>query len=389
MAAVFWVETAAGRRWAAMESRTRELLAEWKGRDTSRAPLRGAALEGSAWQDYLQADAKIGAYAAALGRPKPGGASLSTHLEEFLKKTPKADQAKVQEIVAALQPALLDFRNGVARRHGRYPIDWSKSWDSPSLVATTRLSNLAFAQARLWVEADRPLDAVQLQLDVLRFGQDIGRDGLPLAQSMGFATVKSALNAVLETLLLGKLSARELESVEHELELLEQSVPRPDGVIQERIHLGTVLEQEPEALADFRPDWRHAFSSRLRATHYAERIDHWGRRLQAQGSWKDVCRCIEEIKQEKDLTLGQLDVFAAMFQEETTAPIARLRLIRTAVHWKRTGEWLQLPDPFGDHLHFQETPTGAKFWSTGRDGVDHLGVGRWNGGNDIVLEMPK
>jgi hypothetical protein len=390
-AAVIWVENAADRRWAAMESRTRDLLAEWKGRNTSHDPLRGTALEGNAWQDYLQADARISAYTVTLGRPKPGDMGLLTHLQEFVAKTPKADRARVQEFVAALQPALLDFRKGVLRKDGRYPLDWSRDDPSPPLLVTMRLSNLALAQAQLWVKAERPLDAIQLQLDVARFGQDIGRDGIPISQSIGFATATSAIDAVLDTLLLGKLYGAELESIERELERLEQTVPRPDGLVQERIYLGSALERNPEALDSFPREWRHAFSARLRAIDYAERLDHWSRKLvQAQGQWSELRRTTEEIKPDgADVLLIQMSTFASKLHEEAATQTARLRLLRTAAHWKRTGEVLKLADPFGDHLHVQKSPTGIKVWSAGRDGVDHQGAGRWNGGNDIVFELPK
>lgn len=52
-----------------------------------------------------------------------------------------------------------------------------------------------------------------------------------------------------------------------------------------------------------------------------------------------------------------------------------LRLLRMAVHYRATGEILELEDPYGDRLHHEIHGSDLKVWSVGGDGVD-------NGGDD-------
>ena len=370
LAMALWVDLSARRRWSAAESRTRELRAEWERRDASRAPLRGSGLEGAAWDDYLQAYQKMSAYLATFPRTLPGDASVSSRLQDYLYNHPKSNKESVQQIVDALRPALLDLRNGVVRKYGRYPIDWSKFGDCPDLLMTMRLTNLALAQARLWRESGRAPEAIRLQLDVVRFCHDISRDGLPIAHTIGQNVAGSALKEIVGTLLQGNLSPTDLESAERELEVLEQTAPRLNGLLQERIDMGSLLERNPEAFDLYSGEWRYGFSSRLKAADILDRVDALSR---IQGEWKDVCRSLEALRRdEREPILTQLCASEISRYKEAAAQAARLRVLRTATHWKRTGEKLTLQDPFGGELKVQESETGLKFSSA-----------------DFSLELPK
>ena len=47
-----WVQSVASRRWAELEKRVPELIAEARGREARRPVLRGEAMPGNAWTDY-------------------------------------------------------------------------------------------------------------------------------------------------------------------------------------------------------------------------------------------------------------------------------------------------------------------------------------------------
>jgi hypothetical protein len=66
-------------------------------------------------------------------------------------------------------------------------------------------------------------------------------------------------------------------------------------------------------------------------------------------------------------------------------------LLRVATHWRRTGELLDLDDPFGAKLKSAKSGEGLKLWSIGADGVDNSGTGQWKpaAGADIVLEAKR
>jgi hypothetical protein len=70
----------------------------------------------------------------------------------------------------------------------------------PSLVQTTELRALALAQAKRWLKEGRVREAMDLELDVARYGEDIAMDGVSLSQSIGFQFMQEALQAFLGTL---------------------------------------------------------------------------------------------------------------------------------------------------------------------------------------------
>lgn len=373
-----------------MTSRTQELLREWELRDISREVVRGKPLDGNAWDDYAQAAAKIKAFRAAGGRSLPGDPTLWTSLET----------ARV--IVPPLQPALADFRTGTSRRQARFPIVWSRLPDDPmspipSLIEITQISSLALAQAALWLDSHRGFHAARLQIDVARYGQDIAVDGVPIAQSIGFNVVNTALEAIHETLRSGQFSSDELLELARELDVLDRTMPRTNGLVQERIYLGFCLSGNggaDAAPAAGGPSWRHAFSSRLLLADLADRLDRRSANLvtaEAAGS-REVRKAIEAFQREAHETAApKLEGYfgAANTLEFVLLLKARLRLLRSGAHWKACGTKLMLQDPFGTTLSCRETPAGLRIWSVGRDGSDQGGVGTFRDGSDVVVDVPR
>ena len=69
---------------------------------------------------------------------------------------------------------------------------------------------------------------------------------------------------------------------------------------------------------------------------------------------------------------------------------AQLRLLRAAVHFKATGEVLDLDDPFGGKLLRSLANETLKVWSVGPEGVDHGGTGSFHfdpDGKDVVVDV--
>ena len=110
---------------------------------------------------------------------------------------------------------------------------------------------------------------------------------------------------------------------------------------------------------------------------------------QAQVQFK---RLREEIDSTRFEGKGR-DLNSSFFEDDSTDRTVRvhLRLLRAAAHYRRTGEILELEDPFGTKLLHHESGGRLKLWSVGEDSVDQKGLGSWQAKpfEDIVLEVPR
>lgn len=70
-------------------------------------------------------------------------------------------------------------------------------------------------------------------------------------------------------------------------------------------------------------------------------------------------------------------------------PLARLRLLRSGTTFLATGEVPTVADPFGDTLLSRRESGKVILWRVGNDGTNQNGRGSWEGGPDIVLEIPR
>ena len=112
----------------------------------------------------------------------------------------------------------------------------------------------------------------------------------------------------------------------------------------------------------------------------------------SEGSWAD---CLTEGKRvEAEIQKSWNPVLKIAVPAQTSSErmvrerLAQLRLLRLATRYRRTGELLDLGDPFDAKLKSAKSGDGMKLWSVGADGVDNGGTGEWKpkAGADIVLE---
>ena len=140
VAFVVWIKVVESRRWAEFEARLPGLLAEAKGRDPRRPVLRGEAVPGNAWSDYMEG-------VALLGEAK------GSDLADYVKRMPKADRAKAEAMVQANGKALELLRAGARRAEGAYPLEIEKGVDAYLTNLRGRiLVDLAVCKARFLLE---------------------------------------------------------------------------------------------------------------------------------------------------------------------------------------------------------------------------------------------
>ena len=372
-----WVQAVAARRWAALEKRVPELIAEARGRDPRRPVLRGEAVPGNAWTDY----GPVVAGAKAL--PK-------FDLGEFMARGPKADRAKVEAVVAANEALLDGVRAGARRAEGTYPLHFEKGFaaDIPGLISCHNLTNLAVCKARFLRETGKEAEARDLLLDALQFAGDLGRNTLLIAEMISLAQL-GTLFEELKELPPDPEFARALA-------VLDGAFPaHADSMLNEHACMAAGLfGMGHAALADLGETggmlvaWRYGFSQRLMFVDAVEAHRDLLRRMAETSTlpWGELACARREIDASTEASKNPLVriMVPGLTSSERAGRErrAQLRLLR-----RYHGEAGPLDDPFGAQL----LSDGAKVWSVGPDGVDDAGKGDWRPPKtgDIVLELPK
>jgi hypothetical protein len=388
----------ADRRWAEMKQSAQEVRALHEARNGPRPVLRGTAVPGNAWEDYSPA------LAAMKGAP-------SSVLGEYFSRGPKADRQKLDAAIARYAPALDGMRKGAMRADGIYRMKWEEGFtaDIPGLVQSQNLSTLAACRARLLAEEGKPREAAELLLDTCQFAHDLGYNQLLICEMISNALYGVALEELRDLILGGKLSKTDLEEIDRELALLDASFPRNGhSLVNEAMNVGygfqkwdgnfTGLSEGSELRREWNYFlWRTAFPTRLIcADAYFTELDHMKRFAAAdEESWA-ACETAG-ARSESDLSKVRNPVVRVMMSGLTGSNRAgrerrtHLRLIRAAAHYRATGKFPDLEDPFGATLLTSDQNGKVKIWSIGRDRLDNGGNGAWkaNAGPDIVLEFEK
>jgi hypothetical protein len=393
-AVVFWVRSVADRGWADMESRVAELKAEVERRPPARPLLRGEAVAGNAWDDYM---------AAAATLPK---GIVPTPLPAFLNRDNNANVATVRDFVFAHDKALDLIRAGTRRAEVRPSFHWDQGYlpvDFDQGPAMT-FRDLGACKSRFLREEHRVREAMELLLDLAQFGRDLCQNTYPETECLGLWTWDRVGDELADLVTARTLSPEERRDLDRELAILDGNWPNPEaGMLNQSLVLGSGLMQEVKmgSLLYGTPDerylysWRWAFSSRLRASSTFTRVDQWSREaLHAQEStWSEEQRVCADLLEQVSSWLEPIVRWTAAdpfkFPHRRRDVRSRLRLLRTAVHFSVTGEVLPLADPFGGQIHPVVREGRLKVWSVGQDGVDDGGDGGWRGGKDIVLEVER
>ena len=161
--------------------------------------------------------------------------------------------------------------------------------------------------------------------------------------------------------------------------------------------------RDPRFQSRYWDSWRYAFSSRIMGADALESFD--ADMAEASGatgkSWSQACAIYGQLegrlKVQKNPIVNFFEAPLMASDRNHRRGVAFTRLLRTASHYRASGEILELEDPFGGRLLHAEKGGRLKVWSVGPDGVDDGGDGggwtRWTraagGAKDIVLDLSK
>ncbi len=363
-----WVTAAESRRWAQLERRVAELERETAERRRPRQVLRSPAVPGDAWTDYLPA---IG-----LVQNLDLGAA-----QRHAYSTDEASLPEVRALVAPYLPAVDRMRQGTRRAEShrtKAPVD-GLAEAGARLHSTLALACVSACHARLLAADGKAGEAADLLLDLAMYAQDVAEDGTTLSVDVGGTTSAIALQGLRSLLTRGRLSSEECLRLDRDLAQLDAMAPRFGPVLLARLHyFGTWILNggKLELLhgagniptgTTIKPGWRDAFSLSLMQASGFDQTDAWTSRLLApnEGSladeearWKKAFEDREDAKNPYFRLFTNNDGMPnfRLLREQR----ARLRLVRLAVHYRATGEFLELPG-----LGHTVEPKAVSFWGTG------------------------
>ncbi len=373
-----WVSTAADRRWEEMRAdilRRKQAAAQ---RVCSREPLRGEPLPGNAWDDYMAADAAI---------QNTTGAQI--YLHNLFNRSAGVDRVAAEGIVRSCQPALDLLRSGGRRLDLRLPE--APPFRYPGLH---RVKLLVVCRARMDIDAGHTPEAMELLLDFVRAVQDSSFNTTVSGLSRATGSVEEAYEELRRAAMKGGLTTSQRETFERELEILDRTTPALAPLVENiLIWVGDGIQENPVEFlrSDTRKKWLLMVQPRLHGSsvycNFAERLPLLAR---IDGmSWAEERTAWMEFDRRDPTKESQWG--RRPFTLDAHQNRARLRLLRMVFHKRRTGDWLDLGDPFGVKLLHSETATHLRAWSVGPDGVDNGGKGSWKprDGEDLLLEIPK
>jgi len=395
---VLWIKLVESRRWEEMRSQVAEFPRLAPKQDCSRPVLRGEPEPGNAWDDYETAIQSI--------TPRD-----ILNAWRFLEHSPTAKRSDLVELVRSYKETLHSLRRGASKNTGPRPVSGESG--KPGLPPELWLTTLAACQAQLLQEEGNLREAGEFLLDAVLFGEDLAGSG-PEQIMLGIAVMLYPLNGLKEVIEAASSSRDDLTEMDRELELLDLMFPDVgDAHLAEAMEAGRAFvdaQHVDNYLAKVHldgkrqlPTWRYGFSERLMMADAFQRHlsvsrvlgeatkKPWAEELEVR-SWADrelgncgnpIVQTVHEI---------QLKSRSSAPGSESRERRTQLRLLRTAAHFRATGEILRLDDPFGaGKLLHSKSGNHLKVWSVGSEGKDHGGIGGWfqDKGKDIVLEVER
>ncbi len=357
----------------------RDSIAAERARSGARPVLAGDAGPGNAWDDYGPALAEL--------QKISGGKSLGEILDPKHDDKPDGALAKLPLYASPIA----HLRRGAHRSASKKEYDWEKAaaFPTPSLLVTNQISWLALLEARAHSKEGRPSESVREILDVMQFGRDFASDGPLISFMVGTGVLAIALQEAKDLLEAGILDAASQELLEGGLRnLLGEFPTSEDAMLRECLFMDSALQEAASG---------NVFSGFL-YLGVARRQRDWIRRGVAAGrvSWAELQKTDAEIQGEiakawfpfAKLGAGSLVPVGAKTSRQGRVQAS---LLLAGVHFQRTGEVLDLADPFGSKLISSTAESALKIWSIGPDGVDNQGAGGWRmaDGADIVLDVKR
>jgi hypothetical protein len=254
------------------------------------------------------------------------------------------------------------------------------------------------------VEEGKTHEGAELLLDLCQFGFDLRRDTSEISEMCGDGAINGALGDLKDLLLARTLSQADLLQMERELEILDVNFPRHEPALLGELEIMGEVLLEDRLISHLGPDspaplnllsWRYGFMPRLMEAAAFHETDGWVRRIKDMDlrPWAEERGAEKEILAEREKFSNSVTLcfyFIHSYHRVRREKMALLRLLRTAVHYRLTGEIVILDDPFGSKLLHRESESKLKIWSVGIDGVDDGGTGGWEASNkDIVLQVER
>jgi hypothetical protein len=223
-------------------------------------------------------------------------------------------------------------------------------------------------------------EAAELLLDLCRVGHDVLRDGTGPSAIIGSRIADASLIDLRFLITYPATPTPLLEQIDRELKLLDDFFPTRAAAF-----LGDLEWFGRRMLKD---GWRETFDELTPPSLGDWRIG-WSRRLQMTSAFDEADGIVASIRNVDAMTAADEDRLWKEVQYDVVAPYttyrqvywilmtrvrpfhrehrARLRLLRTAAHYRATGEILELDDPIGKKLLHRLESDDLRVWSVGPD----------------------
>jgi hypothetical protein len=383
----WWIHRVAERRHAAVEKKLKAMSVQAlvSAADTKRPVLHGQPVPGNAWVDYVKALSDVN----KLKQPD--------RLAGLMARTLNPDNKAFEEAALRAHSAVMDhIVRGARRDESCYPPD--QSWPQVSRSAEFAI-RLAILKSRSLEAEGKIQESMGLLLDLCQFSRDVAAAGPWMLEGQGLRALGWVLDEIHDQVLKERCGQDLDRELEHSFETLDETFPRHDRAnLNQALWLGKDRcdGPSPDGIQAHLQCWRFGFSTRIFVIESFDRWSEWLRRSAEveERPWLEAQSEISKIRSEISQCREEATGYGGGFLQDGyigRMTRARLRLLRVALHYRRTGEILELEDPFGRKLLHEEKNGHLRVWSIDRDGKDHGGVGSWKSdqGKDLLLEVER
>jgi hypothetical protein len=369
-----WVDSVASRKHLRMKEQVRQLHAEALARVDTRPALHGETTPGDAWPAYSLAAAE----ANKMRREENA-------IGELWYDTPKADPGRFERLLTLHAVLFEHLRKGARQSSGGPSLTWENGWSlrEPIQVDARLLARFVALAARLEAQRGDPPGAILKILDLLQFARDLSENSSANCLEQAWSLWNVGTLELKELVFSDEFPRQDLSGLDEALERLDRHFPAAAPIIlNDTLRLGFEL-LKPEGvrneqfLLGLRDYWRFGCSRRIADAEGFDKLLDLVRKdapLEDR-SWSEMRRVRSKLPLPSH-PLWTRAVHAGVFQSmgRLRGQRATLRLLRVAVHYRATGNILELEDPYGDTLCHSIIGSDLKVWSVGPDGIDHGGV---------------
>jgi hypothetical protein len=396
-----WSKFAIDRRWDAVAVKIHALEEHSLNRyDAQEAKALAELRFANGWNDY----------ARALVEVWTEGLPEDEYFEQLIYNSAENGSfSKYEKVAKACRDAVHLLQSGARKEKGLPRLGWEPTMaglrtlgDNLGELGLTALCTVRYLRASHY-----RAEAFDFLLETISFALDMAADGFPDTDRSALFILWGACNHLRWLIDSKELSDSQFARIAAALEDIEHRFPLEGSVVRSCVTQMGSCFLRGETLRDLfgavrisvkgpiAPGWRFMFSEKLMEVDAIERwfrvIEIWDtipyrpwKEAQSLESWsKDFLKSAPPNGRAKLLA----DMLPALSRRRGV--LAQVRILRTVVHSRLTGEVLQLPDPFGKMLSQKREARILKIWSVGPDGVNHGGVGEWTPfkGKDIVLQV--